>query len=88
MRDYRHQTPDKLLHVYSSISHISGKCEATRTGGETAKSTHTVVSRNKGDTKEDNGKSIKNVLYCTSCGVPKGTSWDEATSNSEKKSSP
>ena len=62
-----HQTPDKLLHVYSNISHSSGKCEATRTGGETAKSTHTVVSRDEGNPKEDTGKSIKNVLYVLQC---------------------
>jgi len=68
-RTTRHQPPDKLVHVYSNILHNSGKCKVTRTGGETAKSTHTVVSRDQGDTntKEDNGKSIKNVLYILQC---------------------
>jgi len=48
----------------------------------TIKSTPFVVSEDEWDIKEGPGKSMKNVLY-----VPKGTSRDEATSNS-KKSSP
>ena len=27
---------------------------------------------------------MKNALYCTYCGMPKGTSWAEVTLNSEK----
>ena len=42
-----------------------------------------AVSKDEWDTKEDTGKSMKNALY-TYCGMPKGTSWAEATSNSEK----
>ena len=45
----------------------------------TAKLTPFAVSKDEWHTKEETGKSMKNVLY-----VPKGTSWAEATSNSEK----
>jgi len=37
-----------------------------------------VVSKDEWDTKEDTGR-----MYCTYCGVPKGTSRDEVTSNSK-----
>jgi len=40
-----------------------------------------TVSKDEWDTKEDTAKSLKNATYC---GVPKGTSQDEVTSNSEK----
>ena len=39
-----------------------------------------VVNKDQWDTKEDTGRSMKN-LYCMYCGMPKGTS---RTSNSEK----
>ena len=45
------------------------------------KSTLFTVSKDEWDTK-DTGKSMK--MHCTYCGMPKGTSWAEATSNSEK----
>ena len=38
------------------------------------------VSKDEWDTMEDTGKSMKNAY----CGMPKGTSWVEAMSNSEK----
>ena len=41
--------------------------------------TTSAVRKTKWDTKEDKGKSMMRA-----CGMPKGTSWDEATSNSEK----
>jgi len=49
----------------------------------TIKLTPFVVSEDEWDTKEGPGKSIKNILYAY-CGEPKGTSMDEATSNSKK----
>ena len=39
----------------------------------TAKSTLFAVSKEEWDTKEDTGKSMKNALYSTYCGMPKGT---------------
>ena len=41
-----------------------------------------TVSKKKWDTKEDKGKSVTRAF--TYCGMPKGTSTDEVTSNSEK----
>jgi len=38
-----------------------------------------TVSKDKWNTKEDTGKSLKNSLH-----MPKGTSWAEVMSNSEK----
>jgi len=51
----------------------------------TTKSTLFMENKDKWDTKEGPGKSMKNALYVQLHG--KGTSWVEATSNS-KKSSP
>ena len=48
-----------------------------------AKLTLFAVSKDEWDTKEDNGKSMKNAS-CMYCGMPKGTCRAEATSNSEK----
>ena len=48
----------------------------------TAKSTPFAVSQDEWDTKENTGKSMK--MHCTYCGMPKGTSLAEVTSNSEK----
>ena len=39
-----------------------------------------AVSKDEWDTKEDTGKSMKNAY----CGMPKGTTRAEVTSNSEK----
>ena len=47
---------------------------------------HFAVSKDEWDTKEDNGKSMRNALYALWYGMPKDTSWAEATSNSEKSS--
>ena len=46
----------------------------------TAKLTLFAVSKDEWDTKEDTGKSMQ----CAYCGMPKGTSRAEVTSNSEK----
>ena len=47
----------------------------------TTKSTLFTVSKNEWNTKEDTGKSLKNTLHVR---MPKGISWAEVTSNSEK----
>jgi len=49
----------------------------------TAKLTLFAVNKDLWNTEEDSGKSMKNALYLL-CGMPKGTSQNEATSNSEK----
>ena len=41
-----------------------------------------TVSKDEWNAKEDIGKSPKNT--CMYCGMPKGTSWAEVTSNREK----
>ena len=43
-------------------------------------STPCAVSKDKWDTKENTGNSTKHIH----CGMPKGTSWAEVMSNSEK----
>jgi len=48
----------------------------------TTKSTLFTLNKDKWDTKEDAGKSIKNALYYS--GMAKGTSWTEATLNSKQ----
>jgi len=50
----------------------------------TTKSTFFTVTKDKWNTKEGIGKSLKNVQYCMYSGMAKGTSLAEATSNSEK----
>ena len=57
--------------------HYKGKSSRT-----TTKSTPLAVSKDKWDTKEDTGKSMR--MQCTYCGMPKGTSRAETTLNSEK----
>jgi len=47
----------------------------------TAKLTLFAISKDEWNKKEGTGKSMKNALYV---GMPKGTSWVEATSNSEQ----
>jgi len=49
------------------------------------KSTLFAVSKDESNTKENTGKSMKNMLYVLQY-VPKGTSRVEAMSNSEKSS--
>ena len=38
----------------------------------TTKLTPSAVSKDKWNTKEDNGKSMKNTLYCMYCDMSKG----------------
>jgi len=48
----------------------------------TTKSTLFMENKDEWGTKEGTGKSMKNALHVQQCG--KGTSWAEATLNSEK----
>jgi len=41
------------------------------------------TSKDEGHTKEDTGKSMKHALYLLYCGMPRGTHWDEAKSNTQ-----
>ena len=55
----------------------------------TTKLTLFADSTDEWDTKEDTGKSMKNVCtnmknVCTYCSMPKGISWPEAMLNSEQ----
>ena len=51
---------------------------------DTTKLTLFAVSKDDWDTKEDTDKSMKNALYCTYFGMPKGTSQAEVMLKSEK----
>jgi len=76
---------EKQLCIKSSHHEKYGRFFVTQRKPSRATTKLTLFTVNKGEwnTKEDTGKSLKN-MHCTYCGVPKSTSWAEATLNNEK----
>ena len=57
-------------------------CENLYTTNISTLTVYSSTNQDEWNTKEDTGKSLK--MHCMYCGMPKGTSQAEATSNSEK----
>jgi len=72
-------------HLFNQSSHHEKYgCYTRNPSHTTTKSTLFTVSKDEWNTKEESGKSMKNALYSTYCGMSKSTSPVEVTSNSEQ----